>query len=145
MLDPDIPLTINEWDEWGDPRRPDDFAVMRSYSPYDNPPAGRRPALLVTGALNDPRVLVHEPAKWVARLRAADLAADAAGEDGGGELLFRAELGEGAHTGPAGRFARVGYEAQILAWVLDRLAARSPADTALAERGADVTTRAGSG
>src|SRR5207344_1072788 len=57
----------NEWDEWGDPRRPDDFAVMRGYSPYENPPLGPRPDLLVTGALHDPRVLVHEPAKWVAR------------------------------------------------------------------------------
>ncbi len=70
MLDPTIPLTINEWDEWGDPRDPGDYACMRAYSPYDNPPAGPRPRLLVTGAVNDPRVAVHEPAKWVARLRA---------------------------------------------------------------------------
>ena len=59
MLDPSIPLTINEWDEWGDPRDPDDYACMRSYSPYDNPPVGSRPALLVTGAVNDPRVAVR--------------------------------------------------------------------------------------
>ena len=70
MLDPTIPLTINEWDEWGDPRGPAMRAYMESYSPYDNPPAGPRPDLLVTGSLHDPRVLVHEPAKWVARLRA---------------------------------------------------------------------------
>ncbi len=61
MLDPSIPLTINEWDEWGDPRDPADFACLRSYSPYDNPPPGARPDLLVTGAVHDPRVLVHEP------------------------------------------------------------------------------------
>ena len=72
MLDPGIPLTINEWDEWGDPRDAGDFACLRSYSPYDNPPAGPRPDLLVTGAVHDPRVLVHEPAKWVARLRETD-------------------------------------------------------------------------
>jgi hypothetical protein len=72
MLDPGIPLTIGEWDEWGDPRDPDIRAYMESYSPYDNVPPGPRPGLLVTGSLHDPRVLIHEPAKWVARLRATD-------------------------------------------------------------------------
>ena len=115
MLDPRIPLTVQEWEVWGDPRDPDDFAVMRGYSPYENPPAGRRPDLLVTGSLHDTRVLVHEPAKWVARLRATATRP--------AELLFRAELGEGAHAGPAGRYARAGYEAEILAWVLDRIGA----------------------
>jgi oligopeptidase B len=114
MLDPSIPLTINEWDEWGDPRDPDDYACMRSYSPYDNPPAGSRPALLVTGAVNDPRVAVHEPAKWVARLRAT------AGEDSG-PILFRVELGAGAHTGPSGRFAQANYEAEVHAFVLSAM------------------------
>ena len=150
MLDPSIPLTITEWDEWGDPRDPDDYACLRSYSPYDNPPAGPRPALLVTGAVHDPRVAVHEPAKWVARLRAT--AADAAGVDagagagasagegagagvsvgvgaGGGaygssgaseaQILFRVELGVGAHTGPSGRFAKARYEAEVHAFVLN--------------------------
>ena len=56
MLDPSIPLTINEWDEWGDPRRRADFDWMLAYSPYDNlPPSGTRPDLLVTGAVHDPR------------------------------------------------------------------------------------------
>ncbi len=63
MLDPDIPLTINERDEWGDPRDPADYACIRAYSPYDNPPVGPRPPLLVTGAVEDPRVGVHEPAE----------------------------------------------------------------------------------
>jgi oligopeptidase B len=110
MLDPDIPLTINEWDEWGDPRDPDDFRCLRGYSPYDNPPAGRRPALLVTGAVHDPRVLVHEPAKWVARLRETDTA--------GSTILFRVELGAGAHTGPSGRFGHLLYEAEVSAFIL---------------------------
>jgi oligopeptidase B len=112
MLDPSIPLTINEWDEWGDPRDARDYACMRSYSPYDNPPAGPRPPLLVTGAVADPRVAVHEPAKWVAKLRATDPAA---------RVLFRAELGAGAHTGPSGRFAQVGYEAEVHAFALDAM------------------------
>ena len=112
MLDPSIPLTINEWDEWGDPRDADDYACLRSYSPYDNPPPGPRPALLVTGAVHDPRVAVHEPAKWVARLRAT-----------GPEslVLFRVELGAGAHTGPSGRFAQAAYDAEVHAFVLDAM------------------------
>jgi oligopeptidase B len=113
MLDPEIPLTVNEWDEWGDPRDPADFACLRSYSPYDNPPAGPRPDLLVTGAVHDPRVLVHEPAKWVARLRETDTA--------GSRVLFRVELGPGAHTGPSGRFGHLRYEAEVLAFALDAM------------------------
>ncbi len=118
MLDPDIPLTINEWDEWGDPRDPGDFACLRSYSPYDNPPAGRRPALLVTGAVHDPRVLVHEPAKWVARLRAT---VDQTTGDAGSTVLFRVELGPGAHTGPSGRLGHLRYEAEVQAFILDAI------------------------
>jgi oligopeptidase B len=117
MLDPSIPLTVEEWDEWGDPRRPDDFAWMLAYSPIDNlPPAGTRPDLLVTGAVHDARVMVWEPAKWVAALRASDPAWSP-------RCLFRVELGEGAHSGPSGRYAELGYEAEVYAWVLDRLGA----------------------
>jgi oligopeptidase B len=113
MLDPSIPLTINEWDEWGDPRDSGDFDCLRSYSPYDNPPAGRRPDLLVTGALHDPRVLVHEPAKWVARLRETDST--------GSRVLFRVELGAGAHTGPSGRFGHSRYEAEVYAFIFNAI------------------------
>ncbi len=113
MLDPSIPLTINEWDEWGDPRLPEDYARMQSYSPYENPPPGQRPALLVTGAVNDSRVSIHEPAKWVAKLRATDT--------GGARVLFRAETGVGAHGGPSGRGARFRYEAEIQAFILDAM------------------------
>jgi oligopeptidase B len=118
MLDPDIPLTVNEWDEWGDPRRTDDYGWLRAYSPYDNVVAGDRPALLVTGAVHDPRVMVHEPAKWVARLRAT-------AEPSDGPVLFRVELGAGAHTGPSGRYGHFRYEAEVLAWVLASLGAAS--------------------
>jgi oligopeptidase B len=111
MLDPGIPLTVQEWDEWGDPRDPDDYACLRSYSPYDNPPPGPRPPLLVTGAVQDPRVGVHEPAKWVARLRAT-------GQDLAPEVVFRAELGAGAHTGPSGRFTSARFEAEVNAFAL---------------------------
>jgi len=132
MLDPSIPLTIAEWDEWGDPRDPAIRAYMESYNPYDNVPAGPRPGLLVTGSLHDPRVLIHEPAKWVAMLRATDIgltgadgtraggSGDSTGEGGtgaGSRLLFRPELGAGAHVGPAGRYDRLRYEAEVLAFV----------------------------
>jgi oligopeptidase B len=113
MLDPSIPLTVTEWDEWGDPRVPEDYACMQSFSPYENPPPGQRPALLVTGAVHDPRVAIHEPAKWVAKLRATDT--------GDARVLFKAETGVGAHSGPSGRGARFRYEAEIQAFILDAM------------------------
>ena len=116
MFDATIPLTVTEWDEWGDPRKRADFDWMLAYSPYDNPPTGPRPDLLVTGALHDPRVMVWEPAKWVALLRETD-------PEWSPRCLFRVETGAGAHVGPAGRFAHLGYEAEIYAWILDRLGA----------------------
>ncbi len=115
MLDPTIPLTVNEWDEWGDPSRAADHEWMARYSPYDNPPpAGSRPDLLATGALHDARVMVWEPAKWVARLRETD-------PGWAPRCLLRVETGAGAHVGPAGRFAHLAYEAEIYAWLLDKL------------------------
>ena len=115
MLDAGVPLTINEWDEWGDPRRRADFDWMLAYSPYDNPPpAGSRPDLLVTGAVHDPRVMVREPAKWVARLRETD-------PEWSPRCQFRVETGAGAHTGPSGRFGHLAYEAEVYAWILERL------------------------
>lgn len=87
---------------------------MRAYTPYENEPPGPWPRLVVTGAVHDPRVLVHEPAKWVARLR--DLRPEA-------DVLFRVETGAGAHAGPAGRWAHVDYEAEIMAVVLAQLRA----------------------
>ena len=69
MFDPDLPLTIGEYEEWGNPEDAATYAYMRSYSPYDNVVPGRHPALLAPEGLNDPRVGYWEPAKWVARLR----------------------------------------------------------------------------
>jgi oligopeptidase B len=115
MFDASIPLTVNEWEEWGDPRIREQFEWLRGYSPYDNPPAaGGRPDLLVTGAVHDPRVMVREPAKWVAALRHSD-------PDWSPRLLFRVETQAGAHVGPSGRIGHLTYEAEIYAWILDRL------------------------
>jgi oligopeptidase B len=104
-------LTSQEIEEWGDPRVRDQFEYMLSYSPYENTPTADRPELLATGALHDPRVSIHEPAKWVARLRAT-------AQEGDPRILFRAELGEGGHTGPTGRYAHLAYEAEVAAFIL---------------------------
>ncbi|HSE08821.1 MAG TPA: prolyl oligopeptidase family serine peptidase [Nocardioidaceae bacterium] len=129
MCDASIPLTVNEWDEWGDPAREEEFRWMLAYSPYDNiPPAGGRPPLLVTGALHDPRVMVWEPAKWVAALRESDPSWSA-------ECVFRCETGAGAHVGPSGRFAHLRYEAEIYAWVLDRFGLAGSGTSHEASRG----------
>jgi oligopeptidase B len=117
MSDPTIPLTINEWDEWGDPRHdPVMRAYLRSYSPYDNMPSLPWPDLLVTGSVHDTRVLIKEPARWVARLRATAAADPDAGP--AGRLLFRAELGTEAHMGPTGRYDKLRYEAEVLAFIV---------------------------
>jgi len=112
MSDPDLPLTVTEWEEWGDPLHdPDAYWRMLSYSPYDNVGPKPYPAMLVTAGLNDPRVGYWEPAKWVARLRAE-------GAGGPGRpLLLRTELGAG-HRGPSGRYDAWRDEARVQAFVL---------------------------
>ena len=127
MSDPSLPLTIPEWDELGKPADPGDRALMMSYSPVDNPPSAEvRPALLVTGAVHDTRVLVREPAKWVATLRAGDpdhgAGIDPTSAVSRRTVLFRAQTGSGAHAGPAGRYSQLDYEAEIYAWILTCLA-----------------------
>jgi oligopeptidase B len=112
LLDDTLPLTVTEWDEWGDPRNPEHYAYLAGYSPYENLPGAHRPALLVTASRHDPRVSVHEPAKWVAKMRAQD-------EPGDAPLLLRTAMGAAAHTGPAGRYDAWRHEAFLHAFVLD--------------------------
>ncbi len=118
MLDDSLPLTVAEWEEWGDPRDPVERDYLRSYSPYDNTPGPRRPALLVTASRHDPRVSVHEPAKWVARMRAEE---EVEPSSRGAALLLRTALGAGAHTGPAGRYDAWAHEAFLHSVTLDHL------------------------
>lgn len=109
MSDPSIPLTVNEWEEWGNPADPDAYATMRAYSPYDNLRGGvRYPDLLVTGGLNDPRVQYWEPAKFVAKLRALSPEA---------RVWLKMELGAG-HRGSSGRYDAWRDEAFVLAFLL---------------------------
>jgi oligopeptidase B len=118
MLDHSLPLTVAELEEWGDPRVEVEHEYLASYSPYDNLPGPRRPALLVTASRHDPRVSVHEPAKWVARMRAVELEQAA---ERGGPLLLRTAMGGGAHTGPTGRYDAWRHEAFLHAFVLDQV------------------------
>ena len=114
MLDPSLPLTITEWEEWGDPREPDAYARMKTYSPYDNVRSAAYPALLVTTGLNDPRVQYWEPAKWVAKLRTMSTSSN--------PIYLRTEMGAG-HGGPSGRYDAWRDEAIVLAFVCDALGA----------------------
>jgi oligopeptidase B len=117
ILDPSLPLTVTEWEEWGNPAAdPEAYRYMRAYSPYENVDRQPYPAILATGGLNDPRVSYHEPAKWVARLRATST--------GGAPVLLKVEMGAG-HSGPSGRYDAWRDEALVLAFVLDQLGAAS--------------------
>ncbi len=113
MLDDKLPLTINEFDEWGNPSEADFYQYIKAYSPYDNVHAADYPALLVTTGLNDPRVSYWEPAKWVAKLRSL--------KRGESTLLLKTEMGSG-HSGPSGRYESWREEAFITAFVLDQVA-----------------------
>lgn len=112
MSDPTLPLTITEWEEWGDPRDEPFASYMLGYSPYDQTTAADYPALFVTAGLNDPRVSYHEPAKWVAKLRSV--------RTNDVPLLLRTELGAG-HGGPSGRYESWRDEARVLAFLLETL------------------------
>ena len=109
MSDPSLPLTVTEWEEWGDPRREPYASYMLSYSPYDNLEARDYPAIFATAGLNDPRVAYHEPAKWIARIRQL--------RTNDAPLLLRTEMDAG-HGGPSGRYDRWREEATINAFVL---------------------------
>lgn len=112
MLDPTIPLTVTEWEQWGDPNKPDDYKYMKQYSPYDNVERKRYPNMLILAGLNDPRVAYWEPAKWTARLRAMKTDANL--------LLLKTNMGAG-HGGASGRYERLKELALQNAFILDRL------------------------
>jgi len=120
ILNPDLPLTVTEWEEWGDPLHDADmYRYMRSYSPYDNVNARDYPAILVTTGLNDTRVEVTEPAKWVAKLR--DLATNGPESP----ILLKTEMVAG-HGGVSGRYKAWRDRAFELAWMIDLVDADRP-------------------
>ncbi|RMM34775.1 Protease II [Pseudomonas coronafaciens pv. oryzae] len=95
MLDPELPLTVTEYDEWGNPQEPDVYARIKAYAPYENVSAQAYPAMLVIAGYNDSRVQYWEAAKWVARLRER--------KTDDNLLLLKTELGAG-HGGMSGRY-----------------------------------------
>ncbi|KPW37738.1 Protease II [Pseudomonas amygdali pv. mellea] len=95
MLDPDLPLTVTEYDEWGNPQEPEVYERIKSYAPYENVSAQAYPAMLVIAGYNDSRVQYWEAAKWVAKLRAR--------KTDDNLLLLKTELGAG-HGGMSGRY-----------------------------------------
>ncbi len=109
ILDPSLPLTVTEWEEWGNPlESAEAYRYIKGYAPYENLAPQAYPAILAMGSLNDTRVLYHEPAKWVARLRAVAPTTD---------VLLKTEMGAG-HGGPSGRYDAWREEAFINAWVI---------------------------
>lgn len=112
MLDPSLPLTTLEFDEWGDPRDRRIFDAIRAYSPYDNVSPVEYPCLLVTARFQDPRVQYWEPAKWIARLRALGT--------GRNRILLKVDMG-GGHSGPSGRYNVLREGAFVFAFIFDCL------------------------
>jgi oligopeptidase B len=113
ILDETLPLTVTEWEEWGNPvEDPEVYAYMKGYSPYDNVGPLPYPAILATAGLNDPRVSYWEPAKWVQALRA--------GATSGRPVYLKTEMGAG-HQGPSGRYDAWKDEAFVFAFMLDAL------------------------
>jgi oligopeptidase B len=113
MLDATLPLTVTEYDEWGNPEAdPEVYDYIASYAPYDNVTATTYPSILAETSLNDTRVLYVEPAKWVAKLRAVT--------QNGADVLLRTEMSAG-HGGVSGRYKSWHDRAFALAWILDRM------------------------
>jgi len=112
MLDPTIPLTVTEYEEWGNPNEKGYYDYMKSYSPYDNVEARDYPNILVTAGLNDPRVQYWEPAKWTAKLRALKTDRNT--------LLLKTNMGTG-HGGPSGRYDYLKEVAFEYAFIFDLL------------------------
>jgi oligopeptidase B len=109
ILDPSLPLTVTEWEEWGDPLHdPEVYAYMKSYTPYENVTDAEYPAIFALTSLNDTRVLYHEPAKWTALLRATAR---------GGPFLLKTEM-EAGHGGRSGRYDAWREEALVAAWII---------------------------
>ena len=109
MLDESIPLTTNEYDEWGNPNEPQFYDVIEAYSPYDNISAQNYPNILVTTGLHDSQVQYWEPMKWVAKMR--ELKTDS------NILVFKTDMDAG-HGGASGRFKSLEEKALEMAFFI---------------------------
>jgi oligopeptidase B len=110
MLDASLPLTAQEWEQWGNPQIPEQYAYMMQYSPYDNVKAQAYPWILATTSLNDSQVMYFEPAKWVAKLRVTKTDSN--------PLYLKTNLA-GGHGGSSGRYDRLKEIAFRYAFMLD--------------------------
>ena len=111
MLDPTLPLTVGEYEEWGNPEGLHYYQYIKSYAPYENvAPAAKYPWILLRGGLNDPRVSYWEPAKWMARMRAV--------RTDGSPLILKTDMGAG-HGGASGRYDKLLQNAFDFAFVVD--------------------------
>ena len=114
MLDPSIPLTVSEFEEWGNPTDQVFYQYMKAYSPYDNVVAKAYPSILTTAGFNDPRVQYWEPAKYVAKLRGLQI------EHGGpNNLVLLKTIMTVGHGGPTGRYDSFRETAFEYAFFLD--------------------------
>jgi oligopeptidase B len=116
MLDESLPLTVGEFEEWGNPKIPEQYAYIRSYCPYTNLGARPYPEVLVRTGLNDSQVMYWEPAKWVAKLRTVQAAAR--------PTLFKIDMASG-HGGPSGRYdylREIAFDYAFVLWRLGRWA-----------------------
>ncbi len=112
MLDESLPLTVTEYDEWGNPNDPTYFKYMLSYSPYDNIENKSYPPILATGGLTDPRVGYWEPTKWVYKLREH--------QKGKAPILLKMQMQAG-HQGPSGRYEAYRETAFYYSFLIDQL------------------------
>ena len=112
ILDPDLPLTVVEYEQWGNPSDPQAFETMLSYSPYENVKTGVYPHIFTKAGLNDLQTPYWDPAKWVAKLRAH--------QTGSSQLLLVINMGAG-HGGSSGRYDHLHEEAQYFAFLIDCL------------------------
>jgi oligopeptidase B len=119
ILDPSLPLTAGEWEEWGNPiEDPEIYRAMRAYTPYENVRDGAEyPAVFATTSLNDTRVFFVEPAKWIQRLREAT-----SGDPEARPIALRAEMVAG-HAGRSGRYGRWESRAEEYAFALGQVGA----------------------
>jgi len=122
MSDASLPLTAQEWEQWGNPAVAEQYAYMRTYSPYDNVAAKAYPWMLVTTSLNDSQVMYWEPAKWVARLRSLKTDQN--------PLYLKTNMA-GGHGGSSGRYERLHEAAFRYAFMLDAVGLAGPTTSAV--------------
>lgn len=113
MLDETLPLTVGEFEEWGNPKKPEDFEVMIKYSPYENVMRQAYPAMFVRTSYNDSQVMYWEPAKWVAKLRTMKI--------DGNPLIMKTHMEPAGHGGKSGRYEHLKDAALDYAWVLGQI------------------------